>query len=42
MKAMFYGFAAAILIALVAGVVLTSINPDGGERMAPPDSVRLS
>ena len=42
MKPMFYGFAAAILIALVAGVILSNVNPGTGERLAAPESVRLS
>ena len=42
MKPMFYGFAAAILIALVAGLILSNVNPGSGERMASPESVRLS
>jgi len=41
MKAMLAGFVAAIAIAIVAGLVLTSLNVSTGERYAPPDSVRL-
>ena len=40
MKAMFIGFAAAIVIAVIAGVVLDRINPDSGQRYASTD-VRL-
>ncbi len=42
MKPMLYGFAAAIAIALVAGIILSNLNPGTGERMASPESVRLS
>lgn len=34
MKAMFLGFAAAIAIAIVSGVILSEVNPGSDERYA--------
>ena len=41
MKAMFIGFAASIVIAIVVGVVMTNINPASDERFSVPASARL-
>ncbi|MFQ5786122.1 MAG: hypothetical protein ACE5H8_15050 [Alphaproteobacteria bacterium] len=41
MKAMFLGFAAAIVIAIAVGVVMTSVNPGTAEREAAAADVRL-
>ena len=41
MKSMMLGFAAAILIAIGAGVVMTNINPDSDEQFTASASVRL-
>ncbi len=41
MKAMFIGFAASIVIAIVVGLVMTNINPGSDERYSAPSSVRL-
>lgn len=41
MKAMFLGFAAAIVIAIIAGVVLNGVNPSTAETGISASSVRL-
>jgi len=41
MKAMFLGFAVAVVIAIVAGVVLNSTNPSTAETGLSASSVRL-
>jgi len=41
MKAMMLGFAAAIAIAIVAGAVLTNINPGTDQQFTAAGSVRL-
>lgn len=41
MKAMFLGFAAAIVIAIAVGVVLANVNPSTAERTVSASSVRL-
>lgn len=40
MKAMFLGFAVAIAVGVVAGLILSNVNPGSGERYA-ATSVRL-
>ena len=42
MKAMMLGFAAAIAIAIGAGVLLDNINPGADEQFTASDSVRLN
>lgn len=41
MKAMVLGFAAAIVIAIGVGVVMTNINPGSDEQFSASESVRL-
>ncbi len=41
MRAMLIGFAAAVAIAVVVGVVMVNINPGSDEQFSAPASVRL-
>ena len=41
MRAMLIGFAAAIAIAVVVGVVMVNSNPGSDEQFSVPTSVRL-